>query len=76
MRFIYSRYLSVSRGFTYLSEVDYVEPLLAAWKSVSAFGFGNRLGLAMCRILYPPFMLLKQNSYDCCNQCTAWFKVV
>eukprot|EP00794_Sanderia_malayensis_P007811 gene7810-8657_t len=27
------RYLSVSRGFTYLSEVDYVEPLLTAWKN-------------------------------------------
>eukprot|EP00795_Rhopilema_esculentum_P004460 gene4460-20703_t len=26
------RYLSVSRGFTYLSEVDYVEPLLKVWK--------------------------------------------
>ena len=38
------RYLSVSRGFTYLSEVDYVEPLLAAWKNVST-----------CRILVTIF---------------------
>ena len=31
------RYLSVSRGFTYLSEVDYVEPLLDAWKNVRVY---------------------------------------
>ena len=48
----------MSRGFTYLSEVDYVEPLLAAWKNVSAFDFSNRLGILIVGILHPPFIII------------------
>ena len=37
--YFFSRYVSVTKGFTYLKEMDYLDPLLNAWKEVSFIFF-------------------------------------